>query len=486
LAVDGYQLEISHFSAILTAALGFADGPPFAYPCLPVAYLSRWGLRVATDRERRKLTKRAVDWVRAHPSGKDQVFWDAELARFGLRQKTPARDGLPSKLSWLIQYRNRENISKRFTYGDANAMTPEEARKVAQKLLVRIDDPNEKYDPAAERLIARQAETFRDLVESYLSSDSWILKAPSTQAVERGLIDRHLIPLLGNRSVRDISNRDMEGVLRDIRTGKTAKGPIPSGKLRGYIRVRGGAGTARRTIELASVIFAFAVHQGIIAKNPCSGLKRGSNGTRDTIIEDEAAYKALFTAIRSLEAEQKITIPAGNALRLIALTGARRGEITNLRRRHLDLARQRIILQPEEHKAGRRTSKNKVISLPAVAVAILASMLDPDSAPDDLVIRSAKRGAPIALKKPWTRVRARAGLPQTLTIHGLRHSIGSHLAMAGASGPEIQAALGHATLATSVRYIHFAEARKNALAERAAAVAVAGLQGAAEKTGTDA
>jgi hypothetical protein len=50
--------------------------------------------------------------------------------------------------------------------------------------------------------------------------------------------------------------------------------------------------------------------------------------------------------------------------------------------------------------------------------------------------------------------------------------------MAGASGPEIQAALGHANIATSIRYIHFAEAQKNVLAERAAAPAVAGLESA--------
>jgi hypothetical protein len=50
--------------------------------------------------------------------------------------------------------------------------------------------------------------------------------------------------------------------------------------------------------------------------------------------------------------------------------------------------------------------------------------------------------------------------------------------MTGASGPEIQAALGHANIATSIRYIHFAEGRRNALAERAATLAVAGLESA--------
>jgi integrase len=142
------------------------------------------------------------------------------------------------------------------------------------------------------------------------------------------------------------------------------------------------------------------------------------------------------------------------------------------------LNRQRIVLAPHEHKAGRRSGKPKVIALPAAAVAILAATIAGGIAPDEHVFKSAKKGATISLRKPWLKVRERAGLPQSLTIHGLRHSIGSHLAMTGASGPEIQAALGHANIATSIRYIHFAEGRRNALAERAATLAVAGLESA--------
>ena len=132
-----------------------------------------------------------------------------------------------------------------------------------------------------------------------------------------------------------------------------------------------------------------------------------------------------------------------------------------------------LLFQPAQHKTGRATGKPKFIALPSKAQEILAAL--PQGKPDELVIRSAKNGSPIDLKKVWARVRANAGLPADLTIHGLRHAIASHLAMGGASAPEIQAAMGHANIKTSVRYVHFAEARKNELAERAASVATAGL-----------
>jgi site-specific recombinase XerD len=53
-------------------------------------------------------------------------------------------------------------------------------------------------------------------------------------------------------------------------------------------------------------------------------------------------------------------------------------------------------------------------------------------------------------------VREEAKLPPTLGLHGLRHSIASHLAMSGAQAPEIMTVMGHRQLSTVQRYIHFA------------------------------
>jgi site-specific recombinase XerD len=78
-------------------------------------------------------------------------------------------------------------------------------------------------------------------------------------------------------------------------------------------------------------------------------------------------------------------------------------------------------------------------------------------------------------------VRAEAGLPANLGLHGLRHSIATHLAVAGASAVELMETLGHKQISTTLRYIHFAESARSTLAERAAAVAMAGLNGTADK-----
>jgi hypothetical protein len=47
--------------------------------------------------------------------------------------------------------------------------------------------------------------------------------------------------------------------------------------------------------------------------------------------------------------------------------------------------------------------------------------------------------------------------------------------MGGAQAPEIMSVMGHRQLSTVQRYIHFAETASQALAERAASVALAGM-----------
>ena len=125
---------------------------------------------------------------------------------------------------------------------------------------------------------------------------------------------------------------------------------------------------------------------------------------------------------------------ACDCIALIALTGARRGEIQHLRWRHVDLDGRRMILPPDEHKAGRKTGKTRVIGLPADAVAILAGYLpeegDPPD-PDALVFSGLRPDVPVALQKPWERIAEEAKLPSSITLHSLRHGVGTLLAAQG-------------------------------------------------------
>ena len=83
---------------------------------------------------------------------------------------------------------------------------------------------------------------------------------------------------------------------------------------------------------------------------------------------------------------------------------------------------------------------------------------------------------PLSLAKPWRLIRSEAALPPQIGLHGLRHSLASHMAMSGAEAAEIMAVLGHSQLSTAQKYVHWAQDARQALAERAAAVALAGMR----------
>src|SRR5262249_42957020 len=142
-------------------------------------------------------------------------------------------------------------------------------------------------------------------------------KKASTLVTDRGRIQRHIKPLLGRRAVAAITREDIEAFLHDVTIGKTA-GKVKT-KPRGLAHVRGGRGTASRTVGLLGAIFSYGVRHRIRSDNPVHGVLRPADGRRERrLSEDE--YKALGTALR--EAKTAHIWPAAiAATRLLALTG---------------------------------------------------------------------------------------------------------------------------------------------------------------------
>ena len=408
-----------------------------------------------------KITKRVVDAAAPEPSR--YILWDAEIMGFGLLV-------LPTGVkSYIFNYRTPEGRDRRITIGKHGDWTPTQARAKAADYREAVRGGR---DPLADKRALKEAPTVGEVLDAYLHSESFKDKAASTQAIDRGRIERHLRPLFGRRHTHSLSAEEIKRAFNAIRDGKTAT-DVRTGK-RGRTRVTGGGGTARMSIDLLRAVLNWAG----VKPNPCDGIKTGQSGTRETILEDAASYARLFATLDLMEAERRTRIPVADAIRLIALTGCRRGEAAGLRWRHVDMKQGRIVLPPQSHKTGRKTGKPREIVLPASAQAIIARQ--GEGKPDDFVFAPARGDGSIELSKAWRRVRAEAELPSSLGLHGLRHSIASHLAMGGAQAAEIMTAMGHRQLSTVQRYIHFAASARQALAERAASVALAGMAASGE------
>ncbi len=147
-----------------------------------------------------KLTKRAVDALRASPSAKDVIHWDEGLPGFGLRLKPSGA------ASWVIQYRNAYGASRRLTLGRVGRVTPDEARRQARLRLGTVDRGG---DPAQERNEARKAVTVAELCEDYLRAGKGRIK-PGTLLNDRSRINGHIAPLLGKKPVASLKHADCE------------------------------------------------------------------------------------------------------------------------------------------------------------------------------------------------------------------------------------------------------------------------------------
>jgi integrase len=407
-----------------------------------------------------KLTKRAIDDLKPLPS-RDLYVWDDDVAGLGLRVK-------PSGVrSFMIQYRNAEGKSRRKTLGKFGVLTADEARKLAKADLAEVAKGN---DPAEKRSEDRKAMTVRQLCHAYLEAASKELiigkggrpKKSSTLYVDRGRIERHILPLLGGRRVRDLKTPDITRFMREIASGKTAD-DIKTG-FRGRAIVEGGAGTASRTVGLLGGILSFAVSEGIIPANPTRGVKRTADKRRDIRLTVDQ-YRALGTALAGAASAGENSA-AIFGIWLLALTGCRRGEIERLRWDEVDLPGR--CLRLSDSKEGK-----SVRPLGGDAIALLTKLLRegryvlPGTAPDKPFV---------GLPKAWLRILKRAHLPG-LTPHGLRHGYASVASDMGYTEPTIAAMLGHATQSTTGRYIHHLDAALIAAADRVSAQIAAALDG---------
>ncbi|MGL4556611.1 MAG: tyrosine-type recombinase/integrase, partial [Afipia sp.] len=270
-----------------------------------------------------KLTKRIVD--AADVREKDYFIWDDELPGFGLRVFASG------KRSYLIQYR-AVGRTRRYTIGLHGVWTPETARQEAKVQLGRVARGD---NPSEERQLDHKAITVKELCALYTAdlNAGLILgkggrpKKPTTIVTDTGRIERHIIPLIGARRVKDLTKADINKVLKDIMAGKT-RVAVKTKKLRGKAIVRGGAGTATRTVGLLGGILTYAVDAGIIEVNPAHGIKKPKDNVRNRRLT-EAEYRTLGQMLRDAAANEKYAMTV-DIIRQIALTGCRRSEMISL------------------------------------------------------------------------------------------------------------------------------------------------------------
>lgn len=394
------------------------------------------------------ITKRTVD---SAPPG--STVWDTAIPRFGLRVSNKG------VRSYILKYRSNGQ-QRWYTIGqhgrsvpnaDAGEVwTPDRARKEALRILGRVEAGE---DPAIQRRENRDAITLGEFAERYFSDHVLAHNKPSTAQETRRNLDNHVLPKLSSgpsTKLKDINRQDV---------------------VRLHLSLKGAPYAANRCLALVSHMLAQAEEWGLLPDGStiCRRIKKFREEKRRRFLSP-AELGRLGDALQEME-ETGTNANAIAIIRLLALTGARRGEIERLTWPEIDFERQIIALR--DSKTGA-----KYIPLAPPALEILAK--HPRLQSSSFVFPAASgEGHYQGLMKIWLRVRKRAGLDD-VRIHDLRHSFASVGASGGLGLPVIGKILGHASPATTARYAHLADDPVRAAATSVATAIAANLSRAPE------
>ena len=367
-----------------------------------------------------RLNERRVNTLKPRKAAYD--VRDRELKGFGVRV-------LPSGAKRYFIHSQHQGRRVWKIVGQAGAIGTDEARDRARALLAAIrrgdDDqaaapPDTLFETVADEVFRRYARNWK----------------PSTLNVNRRYYRNQILPWFEGRPIAGIA-------VSDVRQWFASLHETPV--------------TADRSAPVLSVIMRQAEVYGYRPEgaNPCAGIKRYRRQGRERFLST-----AEIRRLGKVLARHKASRPQAAAIiRLLLLTGCRKGEIVTLEWR--DYREGKLFLR--DSKSGPRTvwlssaAREVLDSLPRSAVWVF-----PSPQTDSCLTTK-------ALDQAWQRIRAEADLCD-VRLHDLRHTYASMALAQGETVLTIGRLLGHRDPATTLKYTHLADAMVREAADTVGAV----------------
>lgn len=292
-------------------------------------------------------------------------------------------------------------------------------------------------DPAAKKAEARAVPIYAELAVQHMADAELHQRSYTTTEM---YMRRHIVTRWGKARLTDIDPRDVAQWL----AAKRAEGLAPA------------------TVEKIRVIFGRSFELGArwgipgCDKNPTKAVPRKPlNNARERFLSAEEAGRLRTAAAASKNTQFRHIVD------LLLLTGARVRELLDAEWKNVDVER-RLWLIPTS-----KTGKPRYVPLSTAALAVVANLPRYPGCP--WLIPNPRTKRPFTdIKHPWQTARDAAGLPD-LRIHDLRHSAASFMVNSGVDLFAVGKVLGHASVQSTQRYSHLANATLLAAVEAGAA-----------------
>jgi integrase len=371
------------------------------------------------------------------PAKGSKVYYDGETKGFGCR--VTAAGARAYILNYVVKGNGRE---RRLTIGSATDWRATDAREEAKRLRQEIDRG---VDPLGDLQDQRAAPTVAQLCDRF-EAEHVVRKRPSTASEYRTALRLHVRPFFKlHIKVADVGFEDIDCLHRKITQ-------------------RAGPYSANRAVAMLSKMFGLAVLWKMRDDNPCRGVERNVEYSRRRYLSGDELAR-LVQALAEHKDQQ-----AANIIRVLLMTGCRRGEALAMRWADVNLTEGTWSKEPSSTKQ----KEHHQVPLSAPARQLLADIQAEQAGkrhalPTFVFPGAGSTGHRINVKEDWRQLCQAAGITG-LRIHDLRHSFASQLASGGASLPLIGALLGHTQPSTTARYAHLFDDPQRAAVEKVGAV----------------
>ncbi|ESY31628.1 site-specific integrase [Mesorhizobium sp. LNJC391B00] len=309
----------------------------------------------------------------------------------------------------------------RLSLGRVSGLRLDDARKAAERLngQVAAGENPRAHRAAAKAAAAMKAITLTDAFETFKASKQ---RRASTLSDYETVWRLHIPMALKSKPVADIVSADIEKIKQNLLVAEKSR-------------------TAGKVIVMLGAIMNRA---GRSHDNPARRVERPESKVRTrrlSAVEIVAILKVLDQRRGDLFAD---------LIAIALLTGARRGALSAMRWSDLDLDAG-LWTVPATWSKNRR---ELAIALPRRAVEILLARQQKRSrSPWCWPSKKSSTGHIVNPEKPLTSIIKAAGVSK-VSMHDLRRTLGSRLAMTGAGAATITAALGHVSPQSARAYVH--------------------------------
>jgi integrase len=262
---------------------------------------------------------------------------------------------------------------------------------------------------------------------------------PTTVASYQSLLRSLILPTFG-----DLPLGDVDGLM-----------------VRRWISEMSGAGLSasriRQAHRLLSQLFRSGVECRLIDLDPCTGVKLPRVKASETLFLNPREVERLAGAV---------PLRYRALIHVLAYGGLRWGEAAAVRRKRIDPDSARITVAESLadvngtlHFGETKTNRIRNVAIPAFLVEDLRAHLGTIQEDQEALVFTSPTGSPLRIsnfrRRVWWPGLKRAGLPDELRIHDLRHTCATMLISRGVHPKAIQHHLGHSSIdITMDRYGH--------------------------------